>query len=209
VQLSICLSLLWLSALQPVVAQKFLAQTQESQQQLEVKLIPKKKAIKAGEALVVRVEIWNVGNRPVFVEQAVYGWCTHSPLYIWLDSGPPMKPQTGEGMGCAADCVHSSKETFAQRLVDEWTALTPGNFYGRDVTMDPEQFPQLKTPGRWRLGGTYVSRGGLSSSVCFYFGPVPDYSDEIKGLPFQAWEGQVETNRTWIEVVSPPSKSKK
>jgi hypothetical protein len=56
--------------------------------------------------------------------------------------------------------------------------------------------------GRWRLGGTFVSRGGLSSSICSYFGPVPDFSEEIKALPFQAWEGQVEANRTWIEVVS-------
>jgi hypothetical protein len=162
-------------------------------------LILKKKAIKVGEALEVRVEIWNVGPKPLFIKNAIFDLCGLSPLSLRLELGPPMKPQPGHG--CASDCIYDAEDSFARRFVYHWTTLPPGDFYGTVVAMDPDSFPQLNTPGRWRLRGTYKSTGDLSSSLCFDPAPLPDNKEQIKRLPYEAWQGAVDTNTIWIEVV--------
>jgi hypothetical protein len=177
-------------------------QTQDTDsKRIEVRLIPIKKSIKVGEVLNVRVEIWNVGSEPLFIEETIYDPCTPSPLSLRLDLGPSMKPQTGPGFGCASDCVYTAKDSFARRLVYRWAVLQPGGFYGRVISVQPESFPQLSTPGRWRLSGTYKSIGNLSSSFCWDKAPLPDNEEQIKGLPYEAWQGVVFTNTVWIEVV--------
>jgi hypothetical protein len=175
-------------------------QTKDTEsKQIEVRLIPKKKTIKAGEALEVRVEIWNVGPKPLFIKNAIFVLCGLSPLSLRLELSPPMKPQPGHG--CASDCIYSTEDSFARRLVYHWTTLPPGDFYGTVVGMDPDSFPQLNTPGRWRLRGTYSSTGDLSSSLCFDPAPLPDRKQQIKRLPYEAWQGAVDTNTAWIEVL--------
>jgi hypothetical protein len=170
--------------------------------QIEIRLTPIKKSINAGDVLDIRVEIRNVSSKPLFIENGVYSPCAPpSPLSLRLDLGPPMKPQTGPGFGCASDCVYLAKDSFAKRLVSRWTVLPPGDFYGRVISVPPESFPQLNTPGRWRLSGTYKSIGNLSSSFCWDTAPIPDYEEQIKGLPYEAWQGVVFTNSVWIEVL--------
>jgi hypothetical protein len=127
----------------------------------------------------VRVEIWNVGSKPLFIEKAIYEMCGPiSPLSLRLELGPPMKPQPG--FDCAADGGYPIKPSFARRLVDRWTSLPPRDFYGTVLAMDHRVFPQLNTPGRWRLRGTYKSISDLSSSL------FPDNEEQIKGLPYEA-----------------------
>jgi hypothetical protein len=174
-------------------------QTQDTKnKQIEVRLIPKKK-INVGEALEVRVEIKNVGSKPLFIKNAIYELCAPAPLSLRLELGPPMKPW--QGHGCASDCIYDAKDSFAGRLAYHWTILPAGDFFGTVVTMDPHAFPQLNTPGRWRLRGTYESTSNLSSSLCFDTAPIPDEKEQIKGLPYEAWHGRVATNTVWIEVV--------
>ena len=178
-------------------------QTQDTKgKQIEVRLIPTKKSIKVGEVLHVRVEIWNVGSKPLFIEKAIYELCgPTSPLSFSLELGPPIKPQTGPGFSCAVDCAYNAKDSFARRLLFRWTTLPPGDFYGTVVAIHPNSFPQLNTPGRWRLRGTYKSIGNLSSSPCWDLAPTPDNEEQIRGLPYEAWQGEVDTNTVWIEVV--------
>jgi hypothetical protein len=184
---------------QPMAVGSPQAQDTEGKQ-IEVRLIPKKKSIKVGEVLEVRVEIWNVGSKPLFIERAVYSPCAQpGPLSLRLELGPPVKPRAG--FGCASDCVYTAKDSFARRLVYRWTTLPTRDFYGTVVAMDPASFPQLNTPGRWRLRGTYKSIGNLSSSHCWDTAPIPDNEEQIKGLPYEAWQGEVNTNTVWIEVL--------
>jgi hypothetical protein len=52
--------------------------------------------------------------------------------------------------------------------------------------------------------------GDLTSSFCHQFGSQRDYTEEIKELPCSAWQGTVETNSIWIDVLPVgTSKSKK
>ncbi len=168
---------------------------------IEVRLIPKKKSIKVGEVLEVRVEIRNVGTKTLFISNEIYNLCVAAPLSLRLDLGPPMKPLSGPGHGCAGDCIYTAEDSFAKRLLWRWTVLPPGHFYGADISVYPDSFPQLYTPGRWRLGGTYKSIGNLSSSPCWDTAPIPDSAEQIKKLPFEAWQGNVDTNSVWISVV--------
>lgn len=183
---------------QPVVIGR--PQTQDTKHsQIEVRLIPKKKLIKVGEGLEVRVEVWNVGPNPVFIRKDIYELCIPSPLSLLLELGPRPKIQTVTG--CAADCIYSAKDSFAARFAHHWTTLPARSFYGTVVSMRTDSFPQLSRLGRWRLRGTYQSLGGLASSVCFDTAPILDNSEQIKGLPYEAWQGSVDTNSVWIEVV--------
>jgi hypothetical protein len=176
-------------------------QTQaETNRQLEVRLTPLKKATRAGQPLEVRVEIRNISPATFFVEKAIYESCgPFSPLSLRLELGPPMKPQLGHG--CASDCIWDSKDTFARKLVTAWTSLPAGNFYGTVISMNPDEFPQLNTPGRWRLRGTYKSTGDLSTEYCFDIHPVPNNKELIEDLPYKARRGQVDTNTVWIEIL--------
>jgi hypothetical protein len=173
--------------------------------QIEVKISPKTRVVNAGEELEVQVEIWNVGTQEVFIEKRVYSLSSHSPLTLRLELGPPLKP--GKGFNGAADCADNPKEDFTSRLIGRWIPLPVGHFYGVVVRMDPDSFPQLQTPGRWRLRGDYKSDGDLSSSICVIH-PTPLDPEEVARLPYKAWQGEEETNTVWINVLRPGSSFK-
>jgi hypothetical protein len=177
-------------------------QAQETKDpQIEVRLIPKKKSVKVGEALEVRVEIRNVGTQAFFIPSEIFNLCSASPLSLRLELGPPLDPKTPPGGGCSSTCVYDAAHTFVNRLLARWTVLQPGRFYGADITLYREFFPQLYTPGRWRLGGTYQSDGNLSSSPCLDLAPIPDIAEQIARLRVAGWQGKVDTNTVWINVV--------
>jgi hypothetical protein len=178
---------------------------QGNNRQIEVRISAKSKIIRAGQPLELRVEIRNVGGAQLFIEKDIYEPCSHSPLTLSLDLGPPLKPGLG-GWGCAADCIDDPKQSFANRLVERWISLPAGHFYGALVSIDPDFFPELKTPGRWRLRGKYSSGGDLTSSICL--SPVPLDRHLTDALPYRAWKGQEETNVVWIRVLSPRRASK-
>jgi hypothetical protein len=167
--------------------------------QIEVRISPRTKVVIVGEALEVRVEVWNVGSEQLFIEKTVHNLCGYSPLSLRLDLGPPLKP--GPGEGCASDCADDPRASFTGRVVGRWMPLPVGHFYGTIVHMDADSFPQLQTPGRWRLRGEYTSNGDVSSSVCFF--KVSLDPEQIAKLPYKAWQGKEDTNAVWIDVVRP------
>ncbi len=162
--------------------------------QIEVRISPATKTVTVGEQLEVRVEIRNIGNQQLLIDKNVFEWCDASPLSLYLELGPPLKPSVGTG--CAADCFWKPGESLANRVVESWIPLPVGHFYGATVRMDQSFFPQLQTPGRWQLRGRYRSDGASSSSACLRWDP-----EEAAKLPYKAWKGAVDTNVVWIEVV--------
>lgn len=171
--------------------------TDTGRPEIEVKLSVQKRSIRVGESLEVRVEIWNVGDATIFIKNDIYNPCAPSPLSITLIGRSPLK---GAGFGCASDCFDDPKEDFTKVLVRRWTVLPRGNFYGAIIHLHPDFFPQLRTPGRWLLKGQYAS-DGLSSSACINHIPVDP--DKAGNLPYKAWEGRVDTNSVWLDVVRP------
>jgi|HubBroStandDraft_6_1064221.scaffolds.fasta_scaffold04720_8 hypothetical protein len=172
----------------------------ETSEQIEIRLTPTRKTIRAGEALEVRVEIQNVGKTELFIEKSIYQPCMYSPLSFYLDNGPPLSPQARAG-GCAGDCLDDPKETITNRLAKHWIALPVGHFYGAVVRLDPGFFPELQTSGHWDLRGRYRSGGDLSSSFCVNLNHSTADIEPTEKLPYRAWKGEEDTNTVRIEVV--------
>jgi hypothetical protein len=147
--------------------------------------------------LEIHVEIENVGERSIFIENRTYKLCEFSPLEIRLEKGPPLVAH--EGHGCAADCVNPSDESFISMFLGRWLPLPPRHFYGKDIQLYPDYFPQLLTPGRWRVQGTYRSEGNLAGTYCFMQAPMDPA--QIEKLPFRSWSGRLETNAFWITIL--------
>jgi hypothetical protein len=61
----------------------------------------------------------------------------------------------------------------------------------------------VKKPGRYRIKGKYSSRGFLAQDIN---NPLLHYAQELKQLPYEAWDGSVETNSVWIEVTGTPQR---
>jgi hypothetical protein len=179
---------------------------QEAPKQIEIRLTPKAQTIRVGETLEVRVEIWNVGRKEVFIEKSLYEPCMRSPLSFYLDGGPPLNLQE-PGQACAADCLDDPGETITSRLVKRWVSLPPGHFYGTSVQLDPAFFPQLRTPGRWNLHGRYSSDGELTSSVCM--NNIVLDREQTEKLPYKSWKGEEDANIVRIEVVQPHQSGQK
>jgi hypothetical protein len=173
--------------------------------QIEIRISLQSKIVRVGEPLEVRVEVWNVGSEELFIEKDIYEPCVDSPLSFHLNLGPPIRT-TGHGNGCAADCGDDRKDSFASHLVKLWVPLPVGRFYGTLVRMPPYLYPQLETPGRWRLQGKYSSKGDLPSSRCFF--QVPSDPEQTAKLPYKAWHGIEDTNSVWVEVVGPTKSGK-
>jgi hypothetical protein len=199
---SLLLVALTIAAAEPTVGNP--QAPEKDNKKIEIRISPMTKVIKVGETLDVRAEVKNVGSKPLFIEGTIYELCAYSPLSLHLDLGPPLKSQVR--WLCAADCVDEPKASFATRLVERWILLPVGNTYGAVLHLDPDSFPQLKTPGRWRLRGKYRSGGDLSSSICL--SPVPLDPQQIEKLPYKAWQGEQDTNVAWIEVVGSGSSPK-
>ena len=185
----------WLGATSFGVENPQIADTVDKQ--IEVRISPKTNVVRVGSALDVQVEIWNVGREQLFIEKDIYNLCFHSPLSLFLELGPPLKPR--EGGGCASDCLDDPNKSFTTRFVQRWISVPVGYFYGTTVHMGPDIFPQLQTPGRWQLRGTYKSEGDLSSSLCM--NQVLLDPEQTGKLPYKGWKGEEGSNVVWIQVV--------
>ena len=173
-----------------------LSVTESGNPQLEVKLSTNTKTVRVGDSLEVRVEVWNIGHEGLFISENIFNLCIASPLSIVLVGNSPVKVGRSQ---CAADCVYKLNEDFTAALVERWLVLPAGHFYGTVIRLDSMSFPELQTIGRWCLKGKYGSTG-LSSSACSQTLRSPEKTDK---LPYRAWEGMVDTNSIWVDVVRP------
>ena len=92
----------------------------------------------------------------------------------------------------------ANKPPLAVELSKYWIALPPGHFYGGEVVLDSRSYERLGIPGRYRIEGQYHSAGFFVRDDIG--NPLAAYVEELKRLPYQAWEGTVCTNSVWIEV---------
>jgi hypothetical protein len=165
---------------------------------IELRLLPKRHTVNAGDSLEVTVEIWNVGTKEVFLGKSIDGQSPVSHLSLSLEGGSPNS--TGSGVNGASDSLPNPSEPFANTLVKHWIPLPPGAFFGRVVSMDPHLFSQLLTPGRYLLKGAFrsvgfpTSPGGMNG--------LELNPDEAAKLPYPGWKGQADSKPIWIEVVS-------
>jgi hypothetical protein len=168
--------------------------------ELEIRISPTKSRVTLGDALSLRVEIWNVGTRNLFVCRDFLS----GPCDLRLSFDPLAKV---EHFGLAADCVPYELEThpppsqkgdFAKTLVDDWIAISPSHFYGAAVELKPSWYPELKVPGHYRISARYSS-GGLLEQHCYY--KLRPFREDVTKLPAESWIGEIESNVVAVQVV--------
>jgi hypothetical protein len=167
-----------------------------SEQKLVVRLSCSTPIIHGGDGIELRAAIFNEGPNPVFIFRNLRGAANEiSRLSLFLQHGPKVDRPISNS---AADFAPDHSQPFANQLAKWWILLAPGHFYGQKFYMDPRDFPQLNVPGRYRIRGEYVSHG-------FYLptpnNPLQSYVSELEALPYKPWEGSVQTNSMWIEVI--------
>ncbi len=166
--------------------------------EIVVKIQANKNVFVPGESVHLHVEIWNEGPKDIFVSKnfSLYD----GSLEILLHYGTKVDGPTERGSAdyWPRDPNDTNKPPLAIELSKYWMALPPGHFYGGEVVLDSRSYERLRIPGRYRIEGQYYSGGFF---VRDDFGnPLADYVEELKRLPYQAWEGKVNTNPVWIEV---------
>jgi hypothetical protein len=169
--------------------------TQESkagEASIELRLTVQKKVIRPGGSVEVRVEIWNIGSREIFVGQNFDSPSNISELSLHLEGGVEPPSEIG---ATASDSLRDPN--FASVLSKYWIPLPSGHFYGRVVNMYPDSFPKLDNRGRYRLRAEYFCLGFPTSGGINGLELDPEQSAR---LPYKAWKGKIESNSVWIEV---------
>jgi hypothetical protein len=165
-----------------------------SNPKIELKLLPEKTTIRAGETLKLRVELRNVGTGDVIIAQNVGAMFGNSRLRFFLENGLIRE----EGPGMAADGIPVPNPDFEKTFVTNWLTLNRGHFYGTYVDMDPIDFPRLRKPGRYKIGAVYDSRG-ISSTPGWNGGYLKQ--EDVDNLPLPAFKGTISSNILSIQVI--------
>ena len=164
-------------------------------EKIEVRISPTKHTIASGETLKVRVEIWNVGTKNIFVCRDFQTPAPPCSLQLIFEN--TARHQYGTGRGSAADCfITAERDSFATVLTTSWLLLPPAHFYGGLAEINTSGFTELPRPGRYIVRGDF-SEGGMSGNNC---GGLQPWADQIAHLPAKPWQGRVDTNSIAISV---------
>jgi hypothetical protein len=151
-----------------------------------------KDTCRAGDVLKLRVEIENMGHEPVFVGSQIWNvadWIQSLQLVVTDEGGKPYSVKTG-----LPPFVMPSKDTFTEALVKNWVPLQPGHFYGSTLTLEQ---PFQKRPGRYKIHALLKCMGMYAP---LYYNTLAQHPEEIRKLPYSAWEGIVESNTLSFQV---------
>jgi hypothetical protein len=168
----------------------------QKQPDISIKIQSMKETFEKGEPITVRVELRNQSRRDLYVGRKLDG-SSDGPTYItfkvWDSRGKP-----SPGLKSATDCfMKPDTDSLPVAVMKEWIALPPGSSYIAEVRV--ENFDFLKKPGRYRISATYESDGIKEQ---YWTKCIKATSEEIKALPFEAWEGKVESNCIWIAIAN-------
>lgn len=169
---------------------------------LKVTIAADKTKIKVGDSLELRVQIYNKGTQSVYVATSFDGpENALSRLSVALfrdgalvDSGGVHPSAADYGRYRPEDL---KKHPLTHEFSKYWLVLRAGYAYEGQLVLDPVTFQTLINPGKYEVRGTYRSSGFMSGGMN---NPLAAYIGELGQMPYQAWTGEVETNRVWVEV---------
>jgi hypothetical protein len=164
---------------------------------IEIRIFPEKNIIHPGDAIALRVEIWNVGREDTIIAQNVESTYINASLNLYLEVGNHLQ---GSQAGSAADSFPDPEPDVAKTFVNNWLTLRRNHYYGTTIYMDAREFPQLEKPGGYRVKARYVS-GGITSNRSSNSARLNQ--EDIDKLPFKAWAGTVDSDFMKIQVVRP------
>ena len=174
--------------------------SQDAKSQVVVRIYPNHHRFYPGEDVHLRIEIWNEGEKDIFVSKDI-STINNALAKINLDlyyNDQIIGPKTA----VYADCFCSQRPNYpplSTELPRYWITLSAKHFYEGEVVLSLASLKKPKVPGRYLIKGKYSSRGFLPEDIN---NPLLHYAEELKQLPYEAWVGEVETNPVWIEIAN-------
>jgi hypothetical protein len=176
----------------------------ETADTLRVTIDADKAKVKSGETLTLYVRIYNQGTESVYVATDFDGpdnALSRLNISLFHDGSLIDKSQERSAADYSRYRPDDPKRPpLATEFSKYWLTLLPRRSYGGKLVLGPGTFPTLRTPGKYEIRGTYRSSGFMSSGMN---NPLSGYVEELRQMPYQAWVGEVETNKVRVEVVGP------
>ena len=168
---------------------------------IEVRLSLPRTSIASGAHVLVKVDLLNSGDEPIFLPTKV-------PLNSWGDPGNlqvGLWDKNGHGFGGiegGGDRGWPPKEDFYKLIFENWVVLFPGHSYGTTVDITYAAFRGIfLKPGRYRIEATYSAFGMGSKNMN---NPLGAYLDRVPSLPYASWEGEFKCKPIWVEITPAP-----
>lgn len=171
--------------------------SQTTQSDLSLKIWPKSAKVVKGETVVIYVEISNHGRKDLFISRrlpSIQGDGAFLCFHVF-DRGNVESPRA---MG-VSDQFASHGVSLPLAVLSNWIALPPNSTYRVEREIGASEFDFLGELGTYRISASYISLGIRGQVSSWHLVDVKP--EDVDRLPFQAWEGTLESNPIWIKVV--------
>jgi len=176
------------------------------QTRIRLSLTVAKNKFKLGEAVILKLEITNVGRVPVLIGnrpginiQHDISTSPHLEMELLDEKG-----RRSPGLTLIADSFGiSSKRPVIQSLLSNWLVLNPKSSYTTKLALDRSYFEFLGKPGKYRLSGTYLAPDIFASSTSHQLGLT---EDDLKAIPAKCWSGSLKFKSIAFEITPTNSK---
>jgi hypothetical protein len=145
--------------------------------------------------VMVNVLIKNISDQTIFIPSSIPVNASGFPanLQAWFEDA---NGKGLPGISAALDRPRPPEDDFYKLVFEYWVAIPPGYSYG--TVIDVTNFIEDAPPGRYRLSATYSAEGLNARHMN---NPLGNHQDKISLLPYPAWEGVVECDPIWIEII--------
>jgi len=155
--------------------------------------------ISPGEPLRAKIIVENNGDSPLLVGNLIqFGGAGHPVSRIEFSLRGSDGRLITPAVFLASDVFSEKKPPNASAaFMDSYLLLRSGYSISKTFLIDARFFKELTTPGSYGLSATYVS-SGLSYPPVYYQAGLSE--EDIKSIPFKAWNGSITTNEVRFRV---------
>jgi hypothetical protein len=176
------------------------------QTQIRLSLTAAKNKFELGEAIILKLEITNVGKVPVLIGKRPGINTQHD-----IPTGPHLEIELRDEKGRRSPSLTLTADSFGipskkpaiQSLLGNWLVLNPKSSYATKLALDRGYFEFLSRPGRYRISGTYLAPDIFASSTSHQLGLT---EDDLKAIPAKCWNGNLKFQPITFEITPADSK---
>jgi hypothetical protein len=167
--------------------------------ELVVRLVLERRDFQVGQSIPVTIEVSNCGDNPLLVGNFILRGSGGTPVsrieFELKDAEGRIIPSNYEVIN---DSFGAKKgPNAAAAFLSSYVLLYPEYSLKTQVRISPRQYQMLKNPGTYILSATYSSNG-TSYPPAYRQAGLTD--DDVKSVPFRAWNGKLSTNDVRFQI---------
>jgi len=153
------------------------------------------RAYSPGADISLIVSVANLGDQTLLVCRILgpAGQLCFWDLQALDRSGRPMR-----SLAAVGDRVPGPPASFANTLISNWIALTPGYDYSTTIEVH-DVLGTSPPPGVYKIRVALSSDGPGAQSA---YNGLSHYQKETASLPYRGWKGRIESNWVSVRIVS-------